>query len=164
MAISANLERLNNGNPTGCIAPGLHRQIIQGEGATRQLLPEESGALCLFDRAAGIVYTLPTPIEGMQFDFLCTVSVTSNSGKVITKTVASEFMIGGITMGSLALAEASDSFTANGTTIVSIAQDGGVTGGILGGFFRLTALSTTLWGIEGVTIGAGTLATPFATS
>ena len=29
MATPTTLEQLGNGNPTGCIAPGLHRKIIQ---------------------------------------------------------------------------------------------------------------------------------------
>ena len=32
---------------------------IPSSSMERTLLPGESGALCLFDRAAGIVYTLP---------------------------------------------------------------------------------------------------------
>src|SRR3990167_10637757 len=112
MTISATLERLNYGAPAGCIATGLHRQVIQSVGATRTLLPEESGSLCLFDRAAGVVYTLPTPVEGMYFDFMATVSVTSNAYKTITATTASEFIVVGIGILSLTVAEAGDFFVA----------------------------------------------------
>ena len=164
MTISTDLERLNYGSPAGCIAPGQHRQVIQSVGATRQLLAEESGALCLFDRAAGVVYTLPTPVEGMQFDFMATVSVTSNAYKTITKTIASEFLIGGVTMSSLTVAESGDFFVANGTSHVAISEAGSTTGGLVGGGYRLTAISATQWAIKGVTCGSGTLADPFATS
>jgi len=164
MTLSTNLERLGNGNTVGCCAPGMHRGIIQSVGATRTLLAEESGALCLLDRAAGIVYTLPTPAEGMQFEFLATVSVTSNAYKVVTNSITTEFMIGGITMSSQTVAEAGDQFAANGTTHVAISEDGATKGGLVGGRYRLTAISSTQWAIEGLTVGAGTLATPFATS
>ncbi len=164
MTISNDLERLSYGGPAGCIALGQHRQVIQSVGATRQLLPEESGALCLFDRAAGVVYTLPTPVEGMQFEFLATVAVTSNAHKVITKTIASEFIIGGIIMGDVTVAQSGDFFEADGSTHVAISAAGSTTGGLLGERYRLTAISATQWAIDGVCHGAGTLATPFATS
>ena len=76
MAISTALESLNYRSPNGCIATGIHRQVIQGVGATRTLLAEESGALCVFDVATGVIFTLPTPVEGMQFEFIVTVAVT----------------------------------------------------------------------------------------
>lgn len=164
MTIAVTKERLDYGGTEGCIAQGLHRQVIQGVGATRQLLPEESGALCLFDRAAGVVYTLPTPAVGMTFEFVATVAVTSNAYKTITKTIASEFLVGGITIGSLTLAEATDTFLANGTTHVAISEDGATKGGLVSGRYRVVAISATQWVITGLSVGAGTLADPFTTS
>lgn len=164
MALSANLERLSYGGPTGCAATGLHRQVIQGVGATRTLLPEESGSLCLFDRAAGVIYTLPTPAEGMWFEFEATVSVTTNAYKVVTAAVATQFLVGGVGILSLTVAEAGDFFVADGTTIAAISEDGATKGGLIGGSYRLIAISATQWAIRGITVGAGTLATPFATT
>ncbi len=164
MAIATDIERLGYGAPAGCIATGLHRQVIQSVGATRTLLAEESGSLCLLDRAAGIVYTLPTPVEGMQFEFLATVAVTSNAYKVITKTIASQFIVGGVIMGDVTVAQSGDFFEADGTTHVALSEDGATKGGLLGDNFILTAISSTQWAIRGVLHGAGTLATPFATS
>lgn len=163
MAISTALERLTYGAPAGCIAPGQHRQVIQSVGATRTLLPEESGALCLFDVATGIVYTLPSPVEGMQFEFLVTVAVTSNAHKVITDA-ATTFMVGGVIMGDVTVATSGDYFEADGTTHVAISAAGTTTGGLLGERYVLTCISATQWAIHGVCHGAGTLATPFATS
>ena len=164
MAISTNLERLSYNAPAGCIATGLHRQVIQSVGATRTLLPEESGALCLLDSAAGVVYTLPTPVEGMTFEFLATVAVTSNAHKVITATIASEFLVGGIIMGDVTVAQSGDYFEADGTSIVALSANGSTTGGLLGERYKVVAISTTQWAIDGVCHGAGTLATSFATS
>ena len=160
------LTQLGTNSVEGCIAPGFHREVIQSIGTTeRQLKPEESGSLVLFDAASQITVRLPTPVAGMYFDFLCTVSVTaSDTHKVITKTIASEFMIGGIMSASLAVATSGDFFVANGTTHVAIDQNGSTTGGLVGGVFRLTAISTTQWGISGVNVGSGTNADPFATS
>lgn len=157
--ISANLERLNNGNPTGCIATGLHRQVINSVGATRTLLAEESGSLCLFDRAAGVIYTLPAPIPGMEFEFLTTVTLTSNAYKVGTDA-ATTFLLGGVTISSTTATNV-DQFAADGTSIVGISSNGSTTGGVVGGRYKVTALSSTQWAIEGLDVGTGTLATPF---
>jgi hypothetical protein len=158
------IEQVGYAGPEGTLQKGAHRQVISGVGATRQLTAAESGALCLMDRAAGVVYTLPTPVAGMQFEFLATVAVTSNAYKVITKTIASQFIVGGIIMGDVTVAQSGDYFEADGTTHVAISEDGATKGGLLGDSFILTAISTTQWAIRGVTHGAGTLATPFATS
>ncbi len=163
MTIPTSLERLSYGSPAGCIAPGSHRQVIQSVGATRTLLAKESGALCLMDRAAGVTYTLPTPAEGMQFEFLATVAVTSNAYKVIT-AAATQYLVGAVIMGDVTVAQSGDVFEADGTSIVALSEDGATKGGLLGDNFILTAISSTQWAIRGVLHGAGTLATPFATS
>lgn len=158
-----NYEQLSYQNGKGCQAVGLHRQIIGDAVATRQLLAKESGALCLFDRAAGVVYTLPTPVIGMQFEFQTTVTITSNAAKVITKTPASEFILGLVDM---LIAGSATTLAAafNGTTHVAISMNGTTTGGVIGDRFRLTAISTTQWVIDGVVSGSGSIATPAATS
>lgn len=161
--IPSTLERLNYGAPAGCIATGLHRQVIDGVGATRTLKAEESGALCLFDRAAGIVYTLPAPAVGLTFEFLVTVAVTSNAHKVITDA-ATTFLLGGVIMGDVTVAQSGDYFEADGSTHVAISAAGTTTGGLLGERYVVTCISATQWVIHGVCHGAGTLATPFATS
>lgn len=161
--IPTTLERLNYGSPAGCIATGKHRQVIDGSGATVTLTAEQSGSLVLMDRAAGIVFTLPAPAVGMEFEFLATVAVTSNAYKVITNA-GTVFMVGAVIMGDVTVAQSGDVFEADGTTIVALSEDGATKGGLLGDNFTLTAISSTQWAIRGVLHGAGTLATPFATS
>jgi hypothetical protein len=161
MALSTDIERLGYGSPGGCVATGLHRQVISGGVATRTLLPEESGALCLFDRAAGVTYTLPTPKEGMVFDFGVTVDGTGTY-KIAT-SAATVFITGGLFMVSLTVAEAGDTFLADGTSIVAVTCDGDTKGRLKGAAnLRFTGLSSTLWHCDGYLTGAGTLATPFA--
>ena len=122
MALSSNLERLGYGSPDGCVATGLHRQVIQSVGATRTLLPEESGALCLFDAATGVTFTLPAAAEGMQFDFAFSVSRTStNAYKVIT--ASGDFLLGAYMAGDPAIATSGDIFTGDGSTHVAITLD-----------------------------------------
>jgi len=160
---SSTLERLDYGSPAGCAAVGYHREVIGEAVATRTLLPSESGALCLLDRAAGVVYTLPAPVVGMSFEFLVTVAVTSNAHKVITNA-GTVFLVGGAIMGDVTVATSGDYFEANGTTHVAISANGSTTGGLLGERYVVTAISATQWAIHGVLHGAGTLADPFATS
>lgn len=143
--------------------PGHARQIISDAVATRQLQDHESGALCLFDRAAGVVYTLPTPVIGMYFDFATVVTVTSNAAKVITKTIASQFILGILEMG-IAGSATTLAAQGNGTTHVAISMNGSTTGGVIGDSFRLTAISSTQWVASGLVSGSGSLATPYATS
>lgn len=160
--ISANLERLSYGGPSGCIATGLHSEVISEGVATRTLLPEESGALCMFDRAAGVVYTLPAPVKGMVFDFAVSTTITSNSAKIITNS-ASVFLLGMVqVVGGTTETTVSADF--NGSTHVACTMNGTTTGGVIGGVIRCTALSSTQWYISGVASGSGTVATPAATS
>lgn len=155
-------EQVSYGAPGGSQWRGRAQEIISGVGATRTLKPIESGALCLFDRAAGVVYTLPPPVVGMEFEFLATVSVTSNAYKVITNA-ATVFLVGAVIASSLT-AGAGDTFVADGTTIVSISAAGVTTGGLIGEHYKVTCISATQWAIRGITQGSGTLATAFATS
>lgn len=157
------LESLSKQSTEGCVAPGLHAEVIAPTGATRTLLAEESGSLCLLNSAAGVVFTLPAPVVGMRFEFLVTVAVTSNAHKVITNA-GTVFLLGGIIMGDVTVATSGDYFEANGSTHVALSAAGTVTGGLLGERYQVTCISATQWAIEGVCHGAGTLATPFATS
>jgi len=161
------LENLSKQSTEGCLAPGLHQEVIQGIGTTeRQLLPSESHSLILLDASDQITVRLPTPVLGMMFEFLTTVSVTSSdTHKVITKTIASEFMIGGIGAFATDIAVGGDSFSANGTTHVALESNGSTTGGILGQHIVFRAISTTQWAVSGAMVGTtGTQLTPFATS
>ena len=164
MTTPTTLERIDYGSPAGSLQLGAHRKVIQSVGATRTLLGSESGALCMFDRTAGNIYTLPTPVEGMFFDFQVSVSVTSSDiHKVITKTIATEFLLGAVTMITIATATPAG-FSANGTNIVSLTLNATTDGGLLGGWARFTALNTTQWLVTGLLVGSGTIETPFQTT
>ena len=160
MATPTDIDVVSRRGATGSIQFGTHRQVIQSVGATRTLLAKEAGALCLLDAAAGNIYTLPVPVEGMTFEFLQTVSVTSNAAKVITNS-ASVFLLGSVTAVTIATASPAG-FSANGTSIVTISQNGTTSGGLIGSSFKLTAISATQWGIDGVIVGSGVIVTPFA--
>lgn len=141
--------------------------IISGSGATVTLTSAQSGSTFLFDRAAGIVVTLPTPEVGLTYNFFVSTTITSNNAKVITSS-ASVFLVGTISYSVLDAtpgATGGPKFTsANGSTHVAITQNGSTTGGIQGTYFTVTCISSTLWMITGLVVASGTIATPFATS
>lgn len=162
MALSTDLERLGYGSPGGCVATGLHREIVTVTASTT-LLPEQSGALVLLGVASGATLTLPTPKEGMYFEVGVTVARTSNSYKIIT-AAATQFLIGGYMAGDATIATSGDVFTLDGSTHVALTIDGDTKGGLVGGRLKFTALSATQWYVEGLVIGTGTMATAAATS
>lgn len=166
MGAITQLERVDYGSDNGCLIRGAHRQVIQGVGATRTLLPGESGSLCLLDATTGVTYTLPEPTIGMEFDFLVSASLASGAHKVITNA-ATVFLAGGVINGDDSVAIAGDYFSADGTTIRAISTNGTTSGGLIGERYKVTAVSATKWVIHGVVHGnggAGPTVTPFATA
>ena len=151
----------------GSVGLSQHRayaqEVLSGFGATRTLLARESGALVLLDRAAGIVVTLPAPVVGMSFEFGTTVQRTSNAYKIIT-SATTVFLVGAVMAGDATIATSGDIFTADGTTHVALTNDGDTKGGFVGENFKVRAISTTQWLIQGLVIGTGTMVTGFTTS
>lgn len=145
---------------TGLKSTGM---VISGVGATRTLTQGETGSLCLFDVATGVVYTLPQCKAGLTFTFVVSVAVSSNAHKFITNS-ATEFLVGGCGSFSSAVAEGGDAFAANGTTHRAMSSNGTTTGGQPGQLVTVTGISDTQWVVTGNTIGSGTMADPFATS
>lgn len=148
---------------TDVMGTPVRRGIISGVGATRTLTQGETGALCLCDVVTGIVWTLPTAVAGLEFEFFVTVSATSSGVYKIITANASTFLVGAVTIGTIATASAG-SFSANGTTIVSINADATTKGGLIGGRLKLNAISASQWTISGFLIGSGTIETGFATT
>ena len=142
------------------------RKLINDAAATRTLLRSESGSVCFFDSAAGVVYTLPTIDDvsqiGIYYDFFCSVTITSNSAKVITGSAA-EFILGQVNI-QIATSATTLAAAFNGSSHVAITMNGSTTGGVIGTNFRLTAISLTQWMIQGTVCGSGSIATPAATS
>ena len=168
MAITAELYELSFRAPGGSIWKGARREIITGlENATTayQLLPEQSGALIVNNALTGALYTLPTPVAGMWFEFFTQLACTSNEYKVITKTIATEFILGAVTAFESVVAESGTAYPAiTGDAFVSINLDGTTTGGVPGDNFILTAISTTRWIASGQNMQSGNTATPWSTT
>ena len=157
-----NFEQVSYKGPNLSQHSAAARVIIGDAVATRTLLAKESGALCLFDLATGVTYTLPTPSIGMQFEFIATVAWASGVYKFIT-SAATEFLVGSVSSLNSAAATG-EAFLANGTTHRSVSMAGTTTGGFTGDRFKVIAISATQWVLEGVYSNTGTAATPIATS
>jgi hypothetical protein len=139
--------------------------IISEGTATRTLKVEESGSMCLFDRAAGVVYTLPAacPI-GTTFEFMTAVTITSNAAKVITGA-GTELMVGAIVNTDTDTSNATIQFPSLvGSSNIAVSMNGSTTGGIIGDYIRMTKVTSTKWSVTGHTLGTGTVATPFSAS
>lgn len=162
MAIPTTLEYAATRNSTGSILPGAYREVITEGVATRTLLPREANAIFCFDSAAGVVFTLPAPVIGMQFEFYSTVTITSNNAKIITNA-ATVYLLGEVFTYTTATASGAG-FAFNGSSHVACTMNGTTTGGIIGTRIIVTALSATQWLITGTVVGSGTIATPAATS
>lgn len=135
--------------------------VISGQGATATLTAAQSGSTALFDRAAGIIYTLPAPVVGLRFTFLTTVSVTSNNDKVITDAGTT------LLLGSVAEATTGGSanlYVGNGTTHISVLMNGTTTGSLQGTRIEFVCVNATQWVVNGWNNASGTIATPFSTT
>lgn len=136
-------------------------KLISDSGATRTLTKAESGANVLFNRAAGIAYTLPAAVPGTKFKFIVTTLLTSNAYSIITGS-ASIFIVGNL-RGAIEGAATGEDHMANGTTHVGVSMNATTTGGLVGGIFEMECISSTLWIIRGTNVCTATPATPFTT-
>jgi hypothetical protein len=143
------------------------RNIISGSGATVTLTAAQSGSSVLFDRAAGIVFTLPVPQIGLHFRFFATVAVTSNAYKIITDA-GTTLLLGNVVSNTAAATPGANdgpkTFAANGTSHIAISMSGSTTGGLIGSYIDMTCVSATAWTVNGVLLASGIIATPFSAS
>ena len=169
MAIAQEVEQLDTGDTEGCKYRGYIREVISGKENTTFpyiLKPSESGALCVHGAAGGAQWELPPCDAGLWYEFTATVSVTASDTYVIATSLAStgDFIAGVILGGNLTIGASGDPFTGNGTTHLTITQNGSTTGGLIGDSFVLTAISDTIWVLtQAVSVGSGTNLTPFTT-
>ena len=133
--------------------------VTASGGTTRTLTAANSGSVNLFDSAAGIAYTLPATAVGLSYTFVTTVTQTSSAHSITTP--ASSFLMGTVLQGAATSATVLVS-TANGSSHTAYSTNGTTKGGVIGTYLTVTAVSATVWAINGFVIGTGTHATPFA--
>jgi hypothetical protein len=157
-------ESQSYNSSSGTIVSGWVRTMIGDTVATRALKIRESSAICQMDSAAGVVYNLPAITAdniGTAFEFINTVTITSNSAKIICSP--GDFLLGTVAVAVIGAADV-DYFAFNGTTHVSCQSNGSTTGGVIGGRVRVTAINATQWYIEGILVGSGVQVTPASTT
>ena len=138
------------------------KRTIVADAASVTLTAAQSGALCVFDKADGALFTLPAAEAGLFFDFVIVTAPTSVGNKVIC--ASGDFILGSILLddGDTGLTTTAQAF--NGSTHLAIDIDAATDGWLAGGFFRLTAISGTQWVIQGHLLHTGNVASPAATS
>lgn len=129
--------------------------------ATQTITPSESGSGFLLDRAAGIVYTLPAAVAGLEYEFFCTVDLTSNVYDI--DAASGDFFLGSLN-GAIEGAATGEVHFADGAADLTISMNKTTTGGLIGTYIRIRAISDTIWHVEGVLSCTATPATPFLTS
>lgn len=154
------LEQLGKNTSEGCVAPGIHNEVTASGASAVTLTADQSGGTFLWDAATGIAYTLPLPVVGMRFKFVCTVTVTSNSHSVSTDGAAT-FLQGAVWQLTAASATG-EGQTADGSSDVTCAMNGTTTGGVESTSLDFECVSSTQWNVTGLIVASGTLATPFA--
>lgn len=126
------------------------------------LTAAQSGALCVFDETAGAIFTLPAAAAGLYYDFVVAVASSSNSHRV--QCTSGDFLLGSIMIHATDDTGLSSAYAADGSTHLAIQLDAATVGRLAGGKFRVTAIDSTTWVIEGDLLGTGTIATPFETT
>lgn len=135
------------------------------------LTTAQSGSLCIWNTAAGYLFTLPQIVDndaGVYFDFQVAVTNTSVACKIICAT--GDFLLGSVLSTVIATTPSSTAgpkaFAFDGTTHLACVMGGSDTtaGGVTGTRIRVEALNATQWLISGSIIGAGTIVTPASTS
>ena len=131
--------------------------------ATKTLTSADSGTAFGFNRAAGIVVTLPTPAAGIHYEFFVETTFTG-AGQIKTATTdgTDGFLGTAFLFDTGEIGETDNFHPASSNDVIDL---GAVEQGWLtGGFIRLTGVNTTTWFVEAFLMGDGTLATPFTDS
>ena len=132
-------------------------------GASKTLTAADSGTTYGFNRAAGIVVTLPTPAAGVHYTFLVETTFTG-AGQIKTATTdGTDGFLGTAVLYDQGTATDMNSFTpAASNDVIDLGQI--EQGWLPGGWIKLTGVNTTTWWVEAFLQGDATLATPFTDS
>lgn len=137
--------------------------VVTGSGATVLITAAQSGKTFFFDRAAGIVYTLPPASVGLKYRFETTVDLTAAAYAVLASTsAAGDFFVGAV-VGAIEGLATDETHFADGSTHLGISSNKTTTGGLIGGWLEFECLSPTLWSIKGVLSCTATPAVPYTT-
>lgn len=140
-----------------------HQRVVVADATGPVVLTEaQSGALCVFDKTDGAIFTLPAAAAGLYFDFVVAVASSSNAHRV--NCASGDFLLGSVMLHATDDTGLSSAAAANGSTHLAINLDADTVGRLAGSKFRVVAISGTQWVISGDLLATGTVATPFETS
>lgn len=149
---------------SGVTVTSVRKPIISAGAATLAPTIQQSGSIIALAKADGTTVTLPACSVaniGVTYKFQIAVSSTGGVFYVIN-TTGSDVFLGGI-YGSIAAPGAiNDAFFGVSTANKRITLNATTTGGLIGGWVEVTCVSGTQWMVTGVTLGTGTIATPFS--
>ena len=158
---SGNISGTGTSKMTG--ATNLLKAYTSITDATYTVTTAMSGTTFGFNRAAGIVATLPTPAAGLTYTFLVETTFTG-AGQIKTATTdGTDGFLGTAFLFDTGQIGETDNFhpaSSNDVIDLGAIEQGWLTGG----FIRLTGVNTTTWFVEAFLMGDGTLATPFTDS
>ena len=132
--------------------------------ATKTVTAADSGTVYGFNRAAGIVVTLPTPAAGIKYTFLVETTF-SGAGQIKTATTdGTDGFLGTAFLFDQNEANDNDNFAAGPGTADIIDLGKIEQGWLIGGHITLTGINTTTWWVNAWLMGDATLETPFVAS
>ena len=131
--------------------------------ATKTLTSADTGTAYGFNRAAGIVVTLPTPAAGIVYRFFVETTFTG-AGQIKTATTdgTDGFLGTAFVFDTGQIGETDNFHPAASNDIIDLGEV--EQGWLTGGFITLTGVNTTTWFVEAFLMGDGTRATPFVDS
>ena len=158
-AITTNLDVDSSGNVTTTGYVSSYANVSSITSATHSVESTDSGTVYTFNRAAGIVVTLPTAVAGLNYTFI--VGTTFTGAGQITADNASDLLSGFAYLFDPATATDNNTFIPDASDDVTIDLGSAAQGWLVGGIIRLVATTAAVWHCEAFLHGDGSLATPF---
>tara|TARA_Y100000310_G_C20653470_1_gene800725 strand:- start:1561 stop:2100 length:540 start_codon:yes stop_codon:yes gene_type:complete len=139
--------------------------------ATYSVSAAESGTIFLFNRAAGVVVTLPTAAVGLNYEFYVETALTSNA-YTINAASTSDTLTGMLMSWDIADVGTMTKMNESVATVAwsnpaaadhQLVTNKTTTGGLKGSYYRYRCVSSALWHVSGYNFcsSGATLATPF---
>lgn len=145
--------------PTGDTGGQIETTIVANTG-TLALTEAQSGSKVIFDRAAGVIVTLPdTPADGTNYTFMTKTDLSSNNYVINAGDDGLDSMFGYVYAKKSGTAD--EIFQT--ATATAITLNGTTTGGDVGTNIKTSYDATNnRWYVSGSTQGSGALGTPFS--
>ena len=153
---------------TSALVHGL-KQPVTSANASVAANVATPNTIYVFGDADGATVTLPDSGSGTElgktYEFVTTVTATSNAHKIVCTDTTNERIMGSVTMVDTDSSDAVRVFSSQYSAENSaISMNGSTTGGVAGTKIKITNVATDIWIAEAVILHTGDVATPFATS